>query len=194
MYQKFIKRPLDIILSLVGGIVLFLPMVIVAIIIKTDSKGPVFFVQEREGKDHQIFKMYKFRTMCANAYEQGGVVTDEKDPRITKIGFFLRRSNIDELPQLLNIIKGDMAVIGPRAILKFQYDAYRNNMEYEKRFSVRPGLFCTAAVVDEEFIDRTKQFETDAQYAENISFMGDFVLFLKMVKMILCFKKVHAKG
>ena len=117
---KYFKRLADFIIALVALTILFVPMLIVAILIKLDSKGPVIFKQERLGKDGIPFKIWKFRSMCVGAEKQGsGVYSYKGDSRITKIGKFIRATSIDELPQLVNILKGDMALIGPRPALTY---------------------------------------------------------------------------
>ena len=117
MYKQFGKRVIGIFLSICGLVVCCIPMLIITVLIKLDSKGPALFKQERLGKNQKPFIVYKFRTMCNHAYEMGGVATRSDDARITKVGSVLRRTSLDELPQMFNIIKGDMAIIGPRPIL-----------------------------------------------------------------------------
>lgn len=112
MYARVVKRAIDLILSVIAFIILLLPMIIVAIAIKIESKGPVIFVQERVGKKGKVYKMYKFRSMCVGAEQQeGGVYCFKGDKRVTKVGKFIRATSIDELPQLINIIKGDRCII-----------------------------------------------------------------------------------
>lgn len=139
---KYFKRTFDFIIALVALIVLFVPLVIVAIIIKLDSKGSIIFKQERLGKDGIPFKIWKFRSMCVGAEKQGtGVYSYKGDARITRVGRIIRATSIDELPQLVNILKGDMALIGPRPALTYhpwpyeQYDEYQRHM-----FDVLPGV------------------------------------------------------
>ena len=112
MYRKFGKRAIGVFLSLCGLIVCCIPMLIITILIKLDSKGPALFKQKRLGKDQKEFTVYKFRTMCNHAYEMGGVATRSDDVRITKVGAILRRTSLDELPQMFNIINGDSGIIG----------------------------------------------------------------------------------
>lgn len=191
MYKKCIKNCIDRILSLIGLIVLAIPMIIIAIVIKCDSKGPVFFKQERLGKNRKPFVVYKFRTMCVNAYEMGGLVTNSSDSRITKFGAFLRRTSLDELPQLLNILKGDMAIIGPRPILIWEFDDYSDNKEYCKRYNVLPGLFCSVDIEYRATAKRELQFEMDAEYSENITFLTDLKLFFGVIKTVITGKNVY---
>jgi len=133
-----VKRAIDIIFSLIGLLMLlpFLPFV--AIMIKLDSRGPVFYLQERVGKDFRTFVIYKFRTMMANADKQGALITSAGDKRITKVGVFLRKYKIDELPQLLNVLKGDMSFVGPRPEVGEYVKLFKS--DYRKLLTVRPGI------------------------------------------------------
>ncbi len=140
--NRVLKRFFDILVSLVV-VVLFLPVwLIVAIAIKCDSKGPIFFKQERRTKNGRVFKMYKFRSMVVNAEGMGaGLFNYENDPRVTKVGRFLRNTSIDELPQLLNVLKGDLSLVGPRPCVKYELGDYETlNKKYKKRFEVRGGI------------------------------------------------------
>ncbi len=133
MYRHFFKAFIDISLSVLGLIILAIPMLIIAIIIKCDSRGPAIFKQRRLGKGQKEFTVYKFRTMCDHAFEKGGVASSEHDMRITKVGKFLRKTSLDELPQMINILKGEMAIIGPRPILAFEFEEYKGNARYAHR-------------------------------------------------------------
>lgn len=191
MYRKYIKRFLDVSLSLVGLIVFFIPMIIISILIKIDSKGSVFFKQKRLGKNEKIFIVMKFRTMCENAYEMGGIVTRSDDKRITKIGSFLRRTSLDELPQMLNILKGEMSIIGPRPILDWEFDDFRGKKEYDLRHSVVPGLFCSVDIDYRASAERELQFEMDVDYVKNITFITDFKIFCGVIKTVFSGKNVY---
>lgn len=191
MYKLFFKRLIDTALSICGLIVFGIPMLIIAICIKCDSKGPVFFKQERLGKGMKPFTVYKFRTMCDHAYEMGGIATSASDYRITKVGGFLRRTSLDELPQMFNIINGTMAIIGPRPILDWEFEEYRDkNPRYIKRYDVKQGMFCTVDVVDRAAL-RDVQFEMDADYAENLSFALDFKTFIGIIAPVLMQKGIY---
>lgn len=191
MYKHFFKRFIDCTLSILGLIVFGIPMLIIAICIKCDSKGPVFFKQERLGKGMKPFTVYKFRTMCDHAYEMGGIATSASDSRITKVGGFLRRTSLDELPQMFNIINGTMAIIGPRPILDWEFEEYRDkNPRYIKRYDVKQGMFCTVDVVDRAAL-RDVQFEMDADYAENLSFALDFKTFIGIIAPVLMQKGIY---
>lgn len=191
MYRRFIKRPLDIFLALCGTIVLGIPMIIIAILIKLDSKGSAIFKQKRLGKNKIMFTVYKFRTMCNHAYEIGGIATKSNDSRITKIGAILRRTSLDELPQFFNIIKGDMAIIGPRPILDWEFEEYSSNKEYEKRYDVLPGMFCTVDLDYRAEADRDLQFQMDAKYSDSITFLGDCRVFFGIIKTVISGKKIY---
>lgn len=190
MYKHFGKRIIDFIISFCGIAVLFIPMGIIAVIIKLDSPGPAIFKQKRTGIKQKIFTVYKFRTMCDHAYEKGGIATSETDSRITKVGKVLRRTSLDELPQLFNIISGQMSIIGPRPILDWEFTENNNKPEYIKRFDVRPGLFCTVDV-EHRNADRDLQFQMDAEYSDNCSFALDVKTFFKVIKTVITGKGVY---
>ena len=190
MYKHFFKRVIDLFISLCGIIVLLIPMVVIAIIIKLDSPGPAIFKQNLTGIKQKIITVFKFRTMCDHAYEKGGIATSESDNRITKVGKFLRRSSLDELPQLFNILIGQMSIIGPRPILDWEFAENNNKPEYIKRFDVRPGLFCTVDV-EHRNADRDLQFEMDAKYADECSFLLDVTTFFKVINTVVTGKGVY---
>ena len=190
MYRHFFKRLTDCLLSLAGLVVCCIPMLFIAIMIKT-TKGPVIFKQERLGKNEKHFTVYKFRTMVDKAYEKGGLATRSNDPRITKVGAFLRRTSLDELPQMINILKGDMAIIGPRPILPWEFDGYRENPVYRKRHDVLPGLFCSVDIELRASADRDTQFKMDAEYADNVTFSNDFKLFFGVLKTVVTGKNFY---
>ncbi len=184
MYRHFFKRIIDCTLSILGLIVFGIPMLIIAICIKCDSKGPVFFKQERLGKGMKPFTVYKFRTMCDHAYEIGGIATSASDSRITKVGGFLRRTSLDELPQMFNVLNGTMAIIGPRPILDWEWDEYKNNKRFARRYDVLPGFFCTIDLVNRAAL-REDQFEADAAYADKLSFKLDVKTFFSVIAPVL---------
>lgn len=191
MYRHFFKRLIDTCLALCGLVVCCVPMVIIAIAIKLDSKGPVLFKQVRLGRGMKPITVFKFRTMCDHAYEMGGIATSASDSRITKVGAFLRRTSLDELPQMFNILNGTMAIIGPRPILDWEFEEYKDkNPRYIKRYDVRQGMFCTVDVVDRAAL-RDTQFEMDADYAENVSFALDFKTFFGIIAPVLTGKGVY---
>ena len=185
MYKFLFKRLIGFLLAFGGLIVCCIPMVIIAIAIKLDSKGPVFFKQKRLGKGTKPFTVFKFRTMCEHAYEMGGIATSASDSRITKVGAFLRRTSLDELPQMFNIINGTMAIIGPRPILDWEFEPYKVNKEYCKRYDVKPGMFCTVDIDYRASADRDLQFKMDAEYADNVSFALDIKTFFSIVRTVI---------
>lgn len=194
MYRKFLKRILSIVLALLGLIVFAIPMIVIAILIKRDSEGPVFFKQSRLGKGYKPFIVYKFRTMCQGAFEKGGVATSENDSRITKVGNILRRTSLDELPQMFNILNGTMDIIGPRPILDFEFEPYKGNPCFCKRYEVLPGMFCTVDLELRATADRETQFEMDAKYVENMSLALDVKTFFGIISTVIRGKNVYKEG
>jgi lipopolysaccharide/colanic/teichoic acid biosynthesis glycosyltransferase len=191
MYRHFIKAIIDITLSVIGLIICCIPMLIIAIAIKFESKGPALFKQKRLGKNQKVFTVYKFRTMCDHAFEKGGVASSEQDSRITKVGKFLRRTSLDEIPQMLNIIKGEMAIIGPRPILPFEFEDYKDNSRYAHRYDAKPGMFCTVDIDLRATATREQQFEMDAEYVDKMNFGLDFKVFFGIIKTVVLGKNVY---
>lgn len=185
--NRIIKKIFDITSSAIGIVILSPLFLIVSILIKLDSPGKVFFIQDRLGKDGKVFKIYKFRTMCDNAINIGnGLFTDETDSRITKIGSFLRKTSIDELPQLFNILKGDMSLVGPRPPVPnfpYKYDEYS---EVQKtRFEMLPGITGWAQVVGRNSIDWDERITLDIDYIKNYSFLWDIkIIILTLAKVV----------
>lgn len=188
-YKHFFKRIFDLIGSFFGILLLIIPFIVISIIIKCDSKGPVLFKQKRLGRNKKTFTILKFRTMCENAYEKGGIVISETDNRITKVGKILRRTSMDELPQIFNIFIGKMSFIGPRPILDWEYEKYAKE-EFEDRFVVRPGLFCSVDVVARN-AKRETQFSMDADYGKNYNFWIDLKIFFGVFKTVFTGKGVY---
>ena len=194
MYRHFFKRVLSVLIALCGLIVCAIPMVIIAILIKCDSKGPALFKQVRLGKGMKPFTCYKFRTMCQGAFEKGGIASSESDSRITKVGAVLRRTSLDELPQMLNILNGTMAIIGPRPILDFEFEPYKQDRRYVRRYDALPGMFCTVDLDLRATADRETQFEMDAQYVDNMSFILDVRTFFGIISTVVLGKNVYKDG
>lgn len=184
MYRHFFKRVISLVLALCGLAVCWLPMLIIAILIKMDSKGPALFKQVRLGKGMKPFTVYKFRTMCDHAYEIGGIATSAKDSRITKIGAVLRRTSLDELPQMFNILNGTMAIIGPRPILDWEFEEYKDNQRFAHRYDALPGMFCTVDVWNRAAL-REDQFEMDAAYVDDMSLWLDIKTFLGVIAPVV---------
>ena len=185
-----IKSLLDIILAFIGIILISPILIIVAIAIKIDSKGPVIFKQKRLGKNGQEFDIYKFRSMIVGAEKIGtGVYSKKGDSRVTRVGKFIRITSIDELPQLFNILKGEMSFIGPRPALTYhpwKYEEYTD--EQKRRFNVKPGITGWAQVHGRKTIEWTKRIEMDNYYVDNISIFLDFKILLKTFKVVFDFK------
>lgn len=175
MYKNGIKRGLDILLSLCGIIVLSPILLVLAILVRVKLGSPVLFKQERPGKDEKIFTLCKFRTMTDARDAEGELLPDTV--RLTKFGKFLRATSLDELPELFNILKGDMSVIGPRPLL-VSYLPYYTERE-RLRHSVRPGLTGLAQVSGRNFLDWDRRFQKDVEYVENLTFGMD----LKVLRM-----------
>ncbi|KMK99303.1 sugar transferase [Rossellomorea marisflavi] len=183
-----LKRICDVLFSLVGIIVLSPLLLIVAFAIKLESKGPVIFQQDRLGLKGEIFKIYKFRSMCVGA-EKDGVYEVKGDSRVTKIGKFIRKTSIDELPQFFNIIKGDMSIIGPRPTLTYHpwsLDEY--NDDQKKRFTVRPGVTGWAQVNGRKEVPWDKRIMYDIEYVENLSMSFDIKIFSRTLYKVLFMK------
>lgn len=184
MYRHFFKRLIDTCLALCGLVVCCVPMVIIAIAVKLDSKGPVLFKQVRLGKGMKPITVFKFRTMCDHAYEMGGIATSASDSRITKVGAFLRRTSLDELPQMFNILNGTMAIIGPRPILDWEFEEYKDNQRFCKRYDALPGMFCTVDLWNRAAL-REDQFEMDAEYVDKMSLALDLKTFFGVIAPVL---------
>lgn len=201
---RFIKRTVDIVASIVG-IILLIPITIIVCILNlvTRNKGPIFFVQERIGKDGKLFKMYKFRTMVVNAEEILNRHIEEKteigqeyiknkkihdDPRITRVGKFLRRTSLDEFPQFINVLKGDMSLVGPRPYLTREIKDM--NDYYYYIIKERPGLTGPWQVSGRSNIDFDDRLELDYKYAISKSLKNDFIILIKTISAV--FKKEGA--
>ncbi len=178
MYRNYIKRLLDIICSLIAIIVLCWLFVILAILVRTRLGSPVLFKQDRPGKDEKIFQIYKFRTMTDETDEKGELLPDED--RLTKFGKRLRNSSLDELPELVNILKGDMSLIGPRPLL-VQY-LPRYTQEQHRRHEVRPGLSGWAQVNGRNAISWEEKFEYDIWYVDHVSFGLDVKIIFMTIR------------
>ena len=185
MYKNHIKRLIDVALSVLAIVVLSWLYLIIAILIKCTSKGPVLFKQDRIGKDGKVYQIYKFRSMKVGA-EKSGVYSDNKDPRVTGIGRFIRATSIDELPQLFNILKGDMALIGPRPPLTYHPWKWEDYSDFQKRmFEVRPGITGWAQTHGRKDVEWNKRIELNVWYVDHVSFGLDFKIFwLTIFKII----------
>ena len=181
MYAKCFKRVFDFILSL-GAIIVLSPILIVLMIVGAVAMGGnPFFTQERPGKRERIFKLIKFRTMNNKKDKRGNLLPDEK--RLTRYGKWLRSTSLDELPELFNILRGDMAIVGPRPLLVRYLPRY--NKEQHKRHRVRPGLTGLAQVNGRNAISWEDKFRYDVKYVNNVTFKGDLDIIMKTVKAVL---------
>lgn len=181
MYQKYIKRILDFILAGTALVVLSPVMAVVAVLVRIKLGKPVVFKQQRPGKNEKIFCMYKFRTMTDQKDENGRLLPDEQ--RLPKFGRLLRSTSLDELPELFNIVKGDMSIVGPRPLL-VQYLPLYNDRQ-RRRHDVRPGFTGLAQVNGRNSISWEEKFEWDVKYVENVTFSGDCRIILKTIKVVL---------
>ncbi len=181
MYKRYIKRGLDFILSLAGIIVLSPVFLVLALLVRCKLGSPVLFRQERPGKDEKIFTLCKFRTMTDKKDAAGKLLPDSQ--RLTKFGKFLRAASLDELPELFNILKGDMSIIGPRPLLVSYLPYYTE--EERLRHHVRPGLTGLAQVSGRNFIDWDRRMEKDVEYVKNLSFAMDVKVLWLTVETVL---------
>lgn len=181
MYAKYIKRILDFILSLIAIVILSPVYLVVAILVKTKLGSPVIFTQQRPGKDEKIFKMYKFRSMTSETDENGNLLPDVV--RLTSFGKLLRNSSLDELPELFNILKGDMSIVGPRPLLVKYLPLYNDFQKH--RHDVRPGLTGLAQINGRNAVTWEKRFEYDVEYTKKVSILMDIKIILLTVKSVL---------
>ena len=196
MYKNFFKRLIDVTLSVLALIVLSWLYLITAVLIKLTSNGPVLFKQDRIGKDGKVFKILKFRSMKVNAEKTGsGVYSGKGDPRVTKVGRFIRATSIDELPQLINILKGDMALIGPRPPLTYHPWMWEEYTDEQKRmFEVRPGITGWAQTHGRKDVEWNKRIELNVWYVDHVSFGLDFKIFWLTIFKILTNADNENKG
>lgn len=180
LYRQYIKRPLDCFLAVCALIVLSPVLAVTALLVRIKLGSPVLFTQDRPGKDERVFKLYKFRSMTDEKDEQGEPLPDEV--RLTKFGKMLRSTSLDELPELLNIIKGDMAVVGPRPLLVAYLPYYTT--EQRHRHNVRPGLTGYAQVHGRNTVDWDEKFKMDVNYVGHITFFGDVKIILDTAKKV----------
>ncbi|MEH6842949.1 sugar transferase [Bacillus thuringiensis] len=189
IYGRFIKRPMDFILSLIAIIMLSPVFLIVAFLVKTRLGSPVLFKQERPGLNGTIFKMYKFRTMTDEKNENGELLPDSV--RLTKFGKFLRSTSLDELPGLFNIFKGDMSIIGPRPLLVQYLPLY--NEHQKRRHEVRPGLSGLAQVNGRNAISWEEKFNYDIEYVDNMDFIMDWKIILLTIKKVFIREGINSQ-
>ena len=188
MYRRFFKRFFDIVLSLTALIVLSPVLLIVAVLVRVKLGSPVIFCQERPGKDEKIFRLYKFRSMTDRRDENGNLLPDEI--RLTKFGRLLRSTSLDELPELWNILKGDMSIVGPRPLL-VKY-LLRYNEEQRHRHDVRPGLTGLAQVNGRNAISWEERFAYDVEYVKTVSFWLDVRILFLTVAVVFRRSGIHS--
>lgn len=176
-YEKFVKRPLDFILSLSALIFLSPVILVVAILVRMKLGSPILFTQERPGKNEKIFKLYKFRTMTDQRSIDGELLSDEK--RLTEFGSFLRKTSLDELPELINIVRGDMAIIGPRPLLVRYLPAYTETER--QRHAVRPGLSGLAQINGRNYVPWDERLAYDVEYVNQITFIKDMKIIIRTI-------------
>ncbi|WP_017380769.1 sugar transferase [Paenisporosarcina sp. TG-14] len=189
IYRRYIKRTMDLALGLIAIVGLIPVFFVVAVLIRTKLGSPVFFKQERPGVNEEIFMMYKFRTMTQGKDDKGELLPDSV--RLTKFGSFLRSTSLDELPGLFNILKGDMAIVGPRPLLVQYLPLYNNHQK--RRHEVRPGLSGLAQVSGRNSISWEDKFNRDVKYVDNVSFSGDWNIILLTIKKVFIREGINSE-
>lgn len=189
-YEKYVKRPQDFLCALLALIVLSPVLLIVAVLVRVKLGSPVLFTQDRPGVNGKIFKLYKFRTMTSQTDESGNLLPDEI--RLTSFGKKLRATSLDELPELINILKGNMSVVGPRPLLVEYLPRY--NKHQARRHEVRPGFTGLAQVNGRNSISWEEKFEWDVNYVDNVSFLEDWRIIFKTVLVVLKRDGIHSEN
>ena len=187
MYKSVVKRIIDIVLSFIGIMFCSVPMAIIAIAVKLDSSGPVVFKQERIGYTGKVYNILKFRTMCVGAEQMGsGVYSGKNDSRITRVGNVIRKTSLDEIPQLFNVLKGDMSFVGPRPPLTYHpWPIEQYTKEQFKMFDVRPGITGWAQVNGRKGVEWNHRIELNVWYVDNVSFLLDLkIMWLTVWKVL----------
>lgn len=196
MYKKYIKRLLDFIFALILSVIILPIILIFGILIKVEDGGPIFYLGKRLGKNQKVFKMYKLRSMKVSApdirNEDGSTFNSREDPRLTRIGKFIRKTSIDELPQVINILKGDMSFIGPRPDLPEHLYAYKN--DEVRKLEVLPGVSGYNQAYYRNTIEWKDRLQNDVYYVQNISFMLDLKIVFKTIAIIVLKKGVYNEG
>lgn len=198
MYRNFIKRVFDIVGALILLPFVLLEIIVLAPFVWLTDKGPVFYNANRAGKDYKPFKMFKLRTMYVNSPDlknpDGSTFNSDNDPRVTPIGRFLRETSLDEIPQFLNVLLGDMSFIGPRPKLYVDQDTYDNySEEYKKSFNVKPGITGYAQAFYRNSITQDEKFHWDAYYADHISFWMDVQIIWQTVVSVVARKNINTE-
>lgn len=183
MYSRFFKRSIDFLFAFVIVLVLLLPLLLIALFIKLESKGPLFFKQSRVGKDLEIFKILKFRTMTNVKREVGDKPIIGKADGVTKIGYYLRRFKVDELPQLLNVLMGQMSLVGPRPSVPQQLA--QMSEEEKRRYSVNPGLTGLSQISGNIHLSWQERYKFDLIYVDNITFLNDIGILFRTIFIVI---------
>lgn len=194
--KLFVKRFLDIVFSVLALLILWPLLLIIAAAVKIDSKGPAIFKQDRLGKDGKVFKMYKFRSMVVDAEKTGaGLFNYEGDPRVTKVGRFLRKTSLDELPQLVNILRGDLSFVGPRPPVTYELGDFELiNRKFRRRFDVKPGITGFAQVQGRNELPWNIKVDYDNQNIDKFEKYGvffDIAIIFETVKSVLAQKNIY---
>ena len=190
LYEKYFKRPQDFLCALLAIIVLSPIMIVTAILVRIKLGSPVLFTQERPGKNGKLFKLYKFRTMTDDCDSEGNLLLDKE--RLPKFGQKLRSTSLDELPELFNMLKGDMSVVGPRPLLARYLPRY--NEHQARRHEIRPGFTGLAQVHGRNAVSWEEKFDWDVKYVDHITFLGDWKIIFKTVTTVLKREGVSAAG
>ena len=190
IYRRLFKRPMDFILSLMAIIVLSPVLIIVGVLVRFKLGSPVLFKQKRPGLNEKIFTMYKFRTMTDEKDENGELLPDSV--RLTKFGRMLRSTSLDEFPELFNILKGDMSIVGPRPLLIQYLELYNDHQK--RRHEVRPGLSGHAQVNGRNAISWEDKFNLDVEYVDNVSFIGDWKIIFLTIKKVFIKEGISQEG
>ncbi|WP_286675981.1 sugar transferase [Peribacillus frigoritolerans] len=190
IYKRFIKRAMDFILSLIAIVILSPILLVVALLVRVKLGSPVVFKQNRPGLNENVFMMYKFRTMTDERDETGELLPDSV--RLTKFGRLLRSTSLDELPELFNILKGDMSIIGPRPLLVQYLPLY--NEHQKRRHEVRPGLSGLAQVSGRNAISWEEKFNLDVEYVNNVSFIGDWKIIVLTIKKVFIREGINSEA
>lgn len=194
MYNKFVKRFLDLLISILILPICAILYIIIGILIKIEDKGPIFYKGNRVGKDKKIFKMYKFRSMKVNSPNimvNDSTYNDRNDPRVTKIGKFIRETSLDEIPQILNVLKGEMSIIGPRPTIPELLPTYKP--DEEDKMKVKPGITGYTQAYYRNGIIARKQRLIDVWYANNVKFSLDVKIFFKTISTIIKRKNIYSE-
>jgi lipopolysaccharide/colanic/teichoic acid biosynthesis glycosyltransferase len=195
MTQAILKRIFDLAIAVVAVTLLWPFLLLISVLIKLESEGPVFFVQDRIGKDGTVFRMYKFRTMVVNAENTGtGLCSYPGDPRVTKVGRYLRAASLDELPQLYNVLTGPMSIVGPRPAVTYELGDYATLTDHMRiRFTVKPGITGLAQISGRNSLDWNQKIALDNRYVERFARLGiieDIVIAIRTVWVMLSMRDV----